>query len=316
MDVRGFLARSWEVLKGAVSGYSRDHASHLSAAMAFYALFAVAPLILIATAVGGLVWGPEVARAQLLSQVEAAVGSEAGAYIGRLLENWQDASSGWIATIVGTVTSLYLAFRVFDALRDMLDTVWSVRLSEEISWGRVSLSYLRSAATMFLVVPLFLISTLLSEVFTRIGPTLEQWVGTSGVFGSVTYVLAGFALLTGMFAIIYKWLPDVHIHWRDVWFGAVVTALLFSGGRALIGLYMTYATTASLFGAAGSVVVLLFWTYYSAQILFFGAEITEVYATEFGRGIEPAEGAIRMAYSRETVGAGEGEVTGDGAEPE
>lgn len=300
MNVGDVFWRSWEVLSEAASGYSRDHASHLAAAMAFYALFAVAPLILIATAVGGLVWGPEVAREQLLSQVQVAIGPEAGAYINRLLENWQDAESSWIATVVGTVTTLYLAYRVFDALRDMLNTVWGVRISDDVSWGQLGLCYGRSALTMLLVVPLFLVSTLLSEVATRIGPYLERWLGTGWDFGTPTFVVVGFVLLTGMFGLLYKWLPDVHIDWRDVWFGAVVTALLFSAGRALIALYMTYASTASLFGAAGSLVVLMFWIYYSAQILFFGAELTEAYATEVGGGIEPAPGAVRFAYPNRT----------------
>lgn len=313
MNIREWFGRFWEVLSKAAAGYARDHASHLAAAMAFYALFAVAPLVLIATAVGGLVWGPEVARTQLLTQIEVAVGPDAGEYVGRLLENWQDTGSGRVATLVGSATSLYLAFRVFDALRDMLNTVWGVRIGEETSWSALLWCYARSAATMLLVAPLFLISTLLSEVFTRLGPVLERWAGTSLNFGTSTFLGTGFLLLTGMFGIVYKWLPDVHIHWRDVWFGALVTALLFSGGRALIALYMTYATTASLFGAAGSLVVLLFWIYYSAQILFFGAELTQVYAVDFGRGIEPTGGAVRLTVAKRAAdGSGSGADSGGG----
>jgi membrane protein len=293
---RTFVSQSWEVLSNAWKGYSRAQGTHLAAAMAFYTILAVAPLILIATAVGGLVSGPEAARDQLLSQVQVAVGADATGFIDKLLENWQDPGSSWIATVVGTATTLYLAFRVFNALRDMLNTIWGVRISDDISWGRLAVCYMRSGLTMFLVVPLFLISTLLSEVFTRIGPFLELSMGISWDLGMLPFIVTGFLLLSGMFGIIYKWLPDVHIAWRDVWFGAVVTALLFSAGRALIGLYMTYATTASMFGAAGSLVVLMFWIYYSAQIVFFGAEITDAYATEVGGGIEPSSDAVRVSY--------------------
>jgi len=292
-----YLREGWEIVRDAAYDYSRDHASHLSAAIAFYAIFAVAPLILIATAVGGLVWGPEVARAELLGQLDVVFGSEARSYVDRLLQNWQESTSGWLATLIGTVTTLYLAFRLFDALRDMLDTVWSVRIRPDVSWSGLFRSYLRSILTMFIVAPLFLISTIVSEVLTRIGPTLEEWLGWRFDLGSALYLAIGFVLLTAVFGVIYKWLPDVEIHWRDVLFGAVVTAALFSVGRTLIGWYLAGASTASLFGAAGSLVVLLFWVYYSTQILFYGAELTQVYAEKYGRTIDPSPQAARFDYA-------------------
>lgn len=297
--LKQFVVASARVVWDAIQAFSHDRATHMAAAMAFYTLFAVAPMILIATAIGGLVYGPEGARAEVVSQVELYVGADARAYIEQLLENWRDPSTGILATIIGSVTSVYLAFRVFDALRDTLDTVWGVRVRSRITWGETLWQYTRSFLTMLLVGPMVLISTLLSEVLTRISPLVEQTTGYEVELGPVISYAIAVVLLTAMFAVIYKWLPDVEIMWRDVLFGAVVTALLFSVGRSLIAVYMSTVTTASLFGAAGSLVVLLFWLYYSAQILYFGAELTEIFAKRHGHGIEPDHTAVYFGITSE-----------------
>ncbi len=295
--LKTYAVTAGRVVWDAIQGFSRDRATHLAAAMAFYTLFAIAPMILIGTAIGGLVYGEEAARAEIVSQVELYVGPEVRASIERLLANWRDQSAGIIATVVGSITSLYLAFRVFDALRDTLDTVWGVRVRSDVSWGAMLWQYTRSFLTMLMVGPMLLVSTLLGEVVTRLGPLIEQTTGLNVDMGTVPSYVVAVGLLTLMFAIIYKWLPDVHIKWRDVWVGAAVTALLFSVGRSLIAFYMAQASTASLFGAAGSLVVLLFWIYYSAQMLYFGAEVTEIYAGRHGERIEPDETAVRFGVT-------------------
>jgi membrane protein len=312
MSLRRITVQTYRLIRDAYEGFSRDYATHLSAAMAFYTLFAVAPIILIATAVSGLIFGEEAARANVITQLEVNLGPQARDVVVRLLENWQDPSSGFWATLIGTVTTLYLAFRVFDALRDTLDMLWSVRVRPDITWGQLLRKYARSFLLMMLVGPLLLVSTLLSEVMTRIAPYLDRWIGVSVDYGAVIYLLISFGMLTVMFAALFKWLPDVRIHWRDVWFGALVTALLFSLGRTLIGFYLARATTASLFGAAGSLIVLLFWVYYSAQILFFGAEITEVYARRYGQGIEPDETAFHVDLPGGTPSAYEVDPSAEG----
>jgi membrane protein len=296
------LKHAWTMLREAIDGFNRDRAAHLSAAMAFYAIFSVAPLLLIATAVGGLVFGQEAARSQIVLQIQQLVGPEAGAFIVRLLENWRNEEAGLVATAVGTTTTLYLAFRVFDALRDTLDAVWNVRLRPDITWGRLGLKYLKSFAVMFLVGPMFVVSVIISEVLTRMGPWLTERGSWMVGFSMLPSALISFVILTVMFAIIYKWLPDVEIAWRDVLFGSLLTAVLFSLGRALIAFYLARATTASLFGAAGSLVLLLFWAYYSAHILYFGAEVTEVYANRSGRGIHPDRDAMRVEIRSRDAG--------------
>lgn len=294
MDVRRWLADTYRVIRDAVEAYSRGHGNHFAAAMAFYTIFAVAPLLLISTAISGLIFGSETAHAELIAQLEVIAGTEASQFIDRLLENWRNQTSGIIATIVGGVTSLYLAFRAFDALRDTIDMLWGIRVRPDATWGELGLKYARSFAMIWIVGPTLLVSIVMSEVMTRVAPLIERWLALNVDLGTVAYLVASFFLLTAMFALIFKWLPDASIAWRDAWFGAVVTALLFSVGRTLIAIYLTTATTASMFGAAGSFVVVLFWIYYSAQILFFGAVLTEAYADFHDREVEPDETAVRL----------------------
>lgn len=296
MSVRRWAAGIYEVVREAAEAYSRGHGNHFAAAMAFYTIFAVAPLLLISTAISGLIFGSDTAQAEVIAQVEVIAGAEASDFIDRLLDNWRNQTSGIIATVVGGVTSLYLAFRVFDALRDTLNMLWGIRVRPDVSWTELGLKYLRSFAMIWLVGPMLFVSILMGEVMTRLAPVVRRWLSLNVDLGTVTYLVVSFVLLMLVFALIFKWLPDASIHWHDAWFGAFVTALLFSIGRTLIGLYMTKATTASLFGAAGSFVVVLFWIYYSAQIVFFGAVLTEAYANFHGRKVEPVETAVRIDF--------------------
>ncbi len=279
-------------IKEAGEGWSQDRAAHLSAALAFYAIFAIAPLILIIIATTGLVFGQEAAQAEIIAQIEQFVGTEAREMIVRLIDNWRDPRSGLIATVVGTVTTLYLGFRVFDALRDTLDMVWGVRLRPDISWGNLARVYLKSFLVMLLVGPLFVVTVLLSGAVSAVVSALGGWVPVPANMNEFVNFGITVAVGTLMFGVVYKVLPDVDIHWRDVTFGAVITAILFWVGKFLISWYLVQTSTTSVFGAAGSLVVLLFWVYYSAQILFFGAELTEVRARRSGREIEPDPFAV------------------------
>ncbi len=295
MDKLKRLARTlYEVLWEAGIGFSRGRGNHLSAAMAFYTIFSIAPLTLIATAISGLVFGRDAARAEVVQQMETIMGPDARNLLIRTLENWRDPSSGITATIIGTVTTLYLAFRVFDALRESLDLLWGIRIREDVSYWDMARQYGRSIVSMFIVGPMLLISLIVSEVLSRLSPYLTPWIGDIIDVSTATYLALSFGLATLAFSFLFKWLPDVNIAWRDVFVGALVTTILFSVGRSLIALYLVHTSTVSIFGAAGSFVVVLFWVYYSAQILFFGAEITEVWAHRFGDGIEPDRTAERI----------------------
>ncbi|MFB6262631.1 MAG: YihY/virulence factor BrkB family protein [Bradymonadaceae bacterium] len=292
--VSSALKAVFSLLWDAARGYASAHGTHYAAAMAFYMIFSIAPLALIATAVTGLVYGRAAAEAEIIARAEKLLGPNVADVVGRLIDNWKDREAGVLATLVGAVVSIYFAFRVFFALRDTLNTLWSVRLRGDLGLRGYVRTYGRSFLAMFIVVPLLLASLTFSEVLTRITPYLEQWVGTWANWGATAYMAISFVMLIGMFAFIYKWLPDVDIAWQDVLVGSFVTAVFFAIGRSMIALYFINTTTTSVFGAAGSLVVVLFWVYYSAQIIFFGAEITEVYAARYGNGIEPNDAAVRV----------------------
>ena len=308
----------FDVLKETYSEWSEDKASRLAAALAYYTAFSIAPLLLISIAVAGLVFGREAAQGQVSAQIQGAVGQDAAAMIETSLANSQDTGAGTIAAIVGLATLIWSASNVFSQLQDALNTIWEVAPDPNAGLlGTVKRRFL--SMTMVLGIGfLLLVSLALSAAISVIGGLFEGLLpGGATVWQLVNFGLS-FAVVTLLFAAIYKVLPDVDIAWSDVWIGGAVTALLFSIGKLLIGLYLGYASVGSTFGAAGSLLVFLVWVYYSAQILFFGAEFTQVYARRYGSRIRPSEDAIGVTEEaraeqgmphRETV---EQAATGEG----
>jgi membrane protein len=278
------------LLKETALAWYDDRGSRLGAALAFYTLFSMAPLLIIVIAVAALVFGREMAHAQLLQQIEEFVGAEAGRAIRTTLENVSRPSSGIVATLVGLATLLFGATIVFSELQDALNTIWRAPATPRhglvlvLIRGRL-LAFVMVLALGFLLLLSILANTVLTAVmqlFSDILPGQVYWLRTANF-------LFSFGIVTFLFAMIYKVLPDLNIAWGDVLIGAVVTALLFMVGKFLIELYLGYSSIASVYGAAGSLVILLMWVYYSAQILYVGAEFTKVYAHRRGRKIEPRQ---------------------------
>jgi membrane protein len=277
-----------------VQEYMEDKGPQLAAALAFYTLFSAAPLVIIATALTGLFFGREVAREEVLSYLEDFGGVETRQYILELIERWQNTSSGIIATVVGLAALLYGAYRVFGALRDALNVIFGVRPKKDLS----ILKRIRNEAlpfSMILVVGALLLASLVaSTVIAAIAKFFEQTVSTPVELWNLINLSVSFAMTTLLFAIMIRMLPDVRINWRETILGAAITSLMFNLGKSLIALYLAQSGTTSVFGAAGALVVFLFWVYYSAQIFFIGAEFTQVYAEEYGDGVEPIRGALRV----------------------
>jgi len=281
-------------LKETYNEWSEDKASRLAAALAYYTAFSIAPLLLISIAVAGLVFGRDAAEGQVVGQLQGAVGPDAAAMIERSIANSQDTGAGTIAAIIGLATLIWSASNVFSQLQDALNTIWEVAPDPNAGiLGTIKRRYL--SMTMVLGIGfMLLVSLALSAAISVIGSFVEGLLpGGATVWQIVNFVLT-FGIVTLLFAAIYKVLPDVDIAWSDVWIGGAVTALLFSIGKLLIGLYLGYASVGSTFGAAGSLMVFLLWVYYSAQILLFGAEFTQVYARRYGSRIRPSEGAILL----------------------
>lgn len=266
-----------------------DHASRLAAALAYYTIFSLAPLLIIAIAVAGLLWQKDVVQQAVLNQIGGLVGAQGQTFVSGLLSSAAHPAQGIIATVIGIITLLFGALGVFNALHDSLNVIWDVE-SEKVTglWNSIRKLLIERFLSFAMILGigfLLLVSLIISAALTAMG----TWIG--GLFPSQATILqiinlvVSVGFVTVLFALIFKLLPDVEIAWKDVWIGAFVTALLFTIGKTLIGLYLGSSAVVTTFGAAGSLVLLLLWLYYSAQILFFGAEFTQVYANRLGSRI-------------------------------
>lgn len=284
----------WVVLRDTYEEYSRDNASNLAASIAFYAVFSVAPLLIIATAIAGFVFGKQGAEAEVAEYLADYTNPQTQQFILDLVANWQDTATGIVATIIGVGTLIWGAYRLFMALQSSLNMIWAVRPRRDLGFKDWVRMRLMPFGMVVLVGLLLLASMLASAVLSA----LQQFFAHAfpippGLANFVNFVIS-FGLLTVLFAAVFKVLPDVVIRWRDVWIGAAMTAFLFAVGKSFIGLYLGHTSTTSIFGAAGSLVALLFWVYFSAQIFFVGAEFTQVYARHQGKNIVPDKRAVRV----------------------
>jgi membrane protein len=273
----------WHVIKEAGAGWIDDDAPSMGAALSYYTVFSLAPLLLIVVSVAGLVFGADAARGALIGQLGGLMGADAAKAIEGLLAGASKHSSGVIGSIVGVVVLLVGATTVFGELQGDLDRIWRAPARDKVS-GLWRLLRTRLLSLGMILGMAFLL--MVSLVFGAMVAALGKWWG--GVFGAwqtlaqIVNFLLGFALTTAVFAMIYKLMPRVKVRWHDVLLGALVTALLFTVGKFLIGLYIGRSAVASSFGAAGSLVVVFVWVYYSTQIFLLGAEFTWAYARKFG----------------------------------
>jgi membrane protein len=284
-----------ELLKETGYAWYVDRGSRLGAALAFYTLFSLAPLLMISIAIAAMAFGHDVAYTQLVQQIEEFVGPEGARVIQATIENTSRPSSGILATLIGLAMMFFGVTIVFSELQDALNTIWKVlpRPGRNLAIGLMqerALSFAMVLGIGMLLLLLIVANTVLNammQIFGDILPRQVDWIRTANFVFS-------FVVVTVLFAMIYKVLPDVKIAWGDVMIGAVVTALLFMIGKFLIELYLGYSSVASVYGAAGSLVILLMWVYYSAQILYFGAEFTKVYASYRGRKLVPSEESVSV----------------------
>lgn len=272
-----------ELIRSAGYAWMEDRAPRMGAALAYYTIFSLAPLLVIAIAIAGLVFGEQAARGEVAHQIQSLVGHHGAQAIEEMLKSATIPASSITATVTGLVIFLFGAMVVFGELQDALNTIWKVPSKPNYGWLDLVrerlLSFSMILAVAFLLLMLLVVSAILSAVIGW----FETWLTVSLVH------LADFALsmlvVTGLFAMIFKFLPDTTIAWRDVWLGAAITAILFLTGRFLIGLYIGRSSLTSAYGAAGSFAVLLIWLYYSAQVFLFGAELTHQFARRFGSGV-------------------------------
>lgn len=295
-----FLRDLGSLFKQVGNAWLDDHVPSMGAALAYYTVFSMAPLLLIVVAVAGLVFGQDAARGEIQSQLHALMGARGALAVQDLLASLDKPVEGSAVTFAGLLLLAIGATSVFGELQDALDRIWRVpERAGANGWislvrARV-LSFGMILAIGFLLMVSLVVSATLTTFENLVNPAFGDWVGVAAVSNAV----GSFGLVAAMFALIYKIMPRARVDWQDVWIGAVFTAALFTAGKSLIGLYIGTSAVASAFGAAGSLVVVLVWVYYSAQIFLFGAEFTWVYANAYGSrrepGIPPMVGAANAA---------------------
>ena len=279
----GALGTVATLAKETVTRWSEDRASTLAAALAYYSLFSLAPLVLIAVAVAGLVFGQQAAAGELYSQLAGLIGDAGAKALQDIVANLnQQRGEGILATIVGIATLIFGASGVFAQLQDSMNKIWKASpptTNDFVEFLRVRLL---SFSMVLGIGFLLLVSLILSAVLSAVSGYLGAFVPGGAAVGQALNATVSLVVITVLFAMIYKLLPDTTVAWRDVWLGALVTSFLFTIGKFAIGFYLAKASVASSYGAAGSVVILLLWVYYSALILYVGAEFTHVYSLRLG----------------------------------
>ena len=283
---------AFDLLKQTFQEWNEDKAPRLGAALAYYTVFSIAPLLVILIAIAGMFFGAEAARGQIAHQIDKVVGSQAAQFIEQMIESARKPSDSIFATVVGLGTLILGAMGVFGQLQDALNTIWEVQPKPGQGFTQTVKARLTPFVMVIGVAFLLLSSLAVSALIAAMGTWMESWLPLPSFILQAINLLIGFIIITLMFALIFKVLPDVQVQWHDVWIGAAMTTVLFMLGQLGLGWYVGKISAGSTYGAAGSLVAVLLWVYWTSQILFFGAEFTQVYANKFGSKILPSPNAI------------------------
>lgn len=289
-----FTVRIYRMLADSVRAWIEHRGGSKGAALAFYTLFSMAPILILAIAVAGYFFGTEAAQGEINAQLQGLVGPNGAQAIEAVLAAARDPASGLVATVISVILLLVGATSVFTELKRSLDDMWGIEEPQPKGIMKVIRTRLLSFGLVLVLAFLLLVSLIVSATLAVLARYAgDLWSGSTEVLSLLSSLIA-FGVIASLFAVIYRMLPNVRLAWRDVWIGALVTAALFSLGKYAIGLYLGNSAVASGFGAAGSIIALLLWVYYSAQIFFLGAEFTRQYALKFGslRPDETQDGAF------------------------
>ena len=292
----GFFGRTVSLFKQTATEWINDKAPQLGAALAYYTVFSLAPLVLVLLALVGIFYRHDPAGGwqKLTEQMSYFLDKSALDVVQGIARQAAQPEKNVIATLIGVLLALFGASGVFGQLQDALNTIWGVKAKP----GAGILGFIRARFLSFAMVGgicfLLLVSLVLESLLKGLSHYLQAAVPAGLAIALIIYWIFDFALVTVLFAGIFKFLPDAEVRWRDVWIGAVITTILFVIGKWALGLYLGSGSAASAYGAASSLITVLLWVYYSAQILLFGAEFTQVYADQLGHGVAPASDAVRV----------------------
>jgi membrane protein len=286
------LKTAWSMTRQTFEEWSNDKGGRLGAALSYYTVFSLAPLLLLIISVAGLVFGRQAAEGTLFGQLAGVVGTDAAHLIQSAVSKANQTKGGVLGTVIGFVVLLAGATGVVIELQGALNAVWKVEPKPNRGvWGVVR-TRLLSVAMILSLGFLLLVSLVVSAALSALSGWLRAVIGDVAILSWMIDAVVALGVISTLIALIYKILPDAKVAWRDVWVGAIATAILFMIGKYLIGLYIGKASVGSAFGAAGSLAVLLVWIYYSAQIVLLGAEFTRVYANRYGEKVRPSRQAI------------------------
>lgn len=289
-----------DVLRETISRWVQDNAPHLAAAIAFYSVFSIAPLLILTVSIAGLVFGEQAARGEIFNQIQHWTGANGAILIQAMINSAVSSASGVMATFLAVIFLLIGASAVFVELKGSLNVIW--RVTDKSASGLKGFIRARIFSFVMILVLgiLLMLSIVLGTALSIAANLFKELVANSHFFLRAGDILISLLVASLLFATTYKILPDTEVEWGDVWIGSVTTAVLFTIGKYLIGLYLAHSSTASVYGAAGSLAVFLLWVYYSAQIFLFGAELTAVYARRYGSRTRESKGkggVIRLNFS-------------------
>lgn len=282
-------------MKGAIAGFSDDKAMKLSASLAYYTVFSLAPLLLLVISLAGIFLGKEAIQGQVFSEINGLVGNQAARQIEEMIKNLEKSGQTTLSVIIGFVTLLVGATTVFGEMQDSINTIWKVKAKPKRGWVKLLKDRLLSSSLIVSIGFLLIVSLLVNGMLLALSDNLKRLLpDITVVIFNIINASISFIVITILFGVIFKVLPDVKISWKGVRAGALFTAFLFMLGRVIIGFYIEKTSTGSAYGAAGSLIVILLWVYYTAAILYFGAEFTQSYAQFTGARIEPADYAVHV----------------------
>jgi membrane protein len=293
METRITMHTALRIAKDTFNGFLDNKGLKLSASLSYYTIFSLAPLLLLMISLASVFFGRDAIQGQVFGEINGLIGNEAAAQIQDIIKNMELSGKTNFAVIIGSITLLIGATSVFGEIQDSINIIWKVKAKPKRGWLKLIQDRLLSSSLIVGLGFLLIVSLLVNGALLALSEWLKNYFpDTTLIVFQTINILISFLVITTLFGVIFKVLPDAKIAWKDVRAGAFFTACLFMFGRFLIGLYIDYSGTGSAYGAAGSLIIILVWVYYTAAILYFGAEFTKVYAEYLGARIEPAEYAV------------------------
>lgn len=293
METKITMKTAFRILKDTFQSFLDDRALKFSASLSYYTIFSLAPLLLLMISLASIFFGRDAIQGQVFGEINGLIGNEAAAQIQAIIQNMELSGKTTLAVIIGGVTLLIGATSVFGEIQDSINIIWKVKAKPKRGWLKWIKDRLLSSSLIVGLGFLLIVSLLVNGVMLALSDWLKNYFpDVTLIIFQIGNFLISFTVIMTLFAVIFKVLPDAKIAWKDVRSGAFFTACLFMLGRFLIGIYIDYSGTGSAYGAAGSLIIILVWVYYTAAILYFGAEFTKVYAEYVGARIEPADYAV------------------------